>query len=278
MMLHRFLSAGNKRALIFSLVVTAILSLVPISSHATVDWNDGFEYANDTSLGAVWAHSCLGNPGVSTLRPFSGSKSLRLVFNGVAGVDPGAGGCFIDRYLPAKSDTLYTRFYMYMENFTVNSTQTKVTFHGQDSGYPSFWWSMSFGSTSLGVQVQGIILNNGVLSTENVIGGSIPQNQWVCIETRLTMSTPGVDNGIVQAWINGAQTINKTNQRMRSATLNQQNTPTAGFQVVRLYVQHGRGVIYYDEYAVSRDARIGCSGSPAPASDTTPPTPPTGVR
>ena len=276
MRLHRSLSARNKGVLILSMAVTAVLSLVPISSHATVDWNEGFEYANDTSFGAVWPHSCLGNPGISTLRPFSGSKSLRLVYTGVAGVDPGAGGCFVDRYLPAKSDTLYTRFYIYMENFTVNPVTTKVTWQGQETGYPSFWWGMN-GAPNLNVGVQGVIRPNGILDTDVYFGGSIPQNQWACIELRLTMSSPGVANGIAQAWINGVQTINVTNAPMRAATLNQQNSPTAQFQVVRLYVQHGRGVIYYDEYAVSRDARIGCSGSPAPASDTTPPVPPSGL-
>ena len=263
--------------LILFLVATAVVSLLPISSHATVDWNDSFEYANDASLGAVWEASCLGNPGVSTDRAFSGSKSLKETFRGAAGVDPGAGGCFLNRYLPAASDTMYSRFYMYMQNFTVNSTGTKITSHGPNGLYPSFWWLMNFGGAHLDVAVQGIILNNGAQDTENIIGPAIPQNQWVCIETRVTMSSPGVDNGIVQAWINGTQGINKANQRMRAATLNQRNSPTAQFHVVSLYTQHGVGTIYYDDYAVSRDARIGCSGSPAPASDTTPPTPPSGL-
>ena len=268
--------AGNKKGLVLSLVVTAALSLLPISAHATVDWTEGFEYADDTAFGKVWAYSCLGNPGISTSRPHSGSKSAKLVYKGVAGVDPGAGGCFMDRYLPAKSDTLYTRFYMYMENFTVNSTGTKVEFSGQEGAYPSFWWSFLNGNTNLAVGVQGIILDNGTQSTVNVSGGIVPQNQWVCVELRITMSSPGVDNGILQQWINGTQTLNKTNQRMRAATLNQLNSPTAQFQLVRIYTQHGWGTIYYDDYAVSRDARIGCSGS-VPAGDTTPPAPPTGM-
>ncbi|MBU6482891.1 MAG: hypothetical protein KGS09_20415, partial [Nitrospirae bacterium] len=228
------------------------------------------EYADDTAFGAVWAHSCLGNPGISTARPFSGSNSVKLVYKGTVGVDPGAGGCFMDRYLPAKSDTLYTRFYMYMENFTVNSTGTKVAFQGQEGAYPSFWWVMENGVPQLDVAVQGIILDNGAQDTQTVFGGMIPQNQWVCVELRTTMSTPGVDNGIVQQWINGTQTmtINKTNQRMRAATLNQQNSPTAQFQFVRLYTQHGWGTIYYDDYAVSRDARIGCGGQRQPATHT----------
>lgn len=277
MRIQRSMSAGNKGALLLSLVGTAILSLLPISAHATVDWTEGFEYANDTAFGAVWSASCLGNPGISTDRAFSGSKSVKLVYRGAVGVDPGAGGCFMDRYLPAKSDTLYTRFYIYMENFTIDQTGTKTTFQGQEGAYPSFWWGWNWGTPTLAVGVQGVILDNGVQDTQVVYGGTTPQNQWVCVELRTTMSSPGVDNGIVQQWINGTQTMNKTNQRMRSATLNQLNSPTAQFQLARIYTQHGWGTIYYDDYAVSRDARIGCSGSPAPTGDITPPATPGGL-
>lgn len=273
------MSAGNKQLLILSMVATAIFSLLPISSHAAVDWNERFEYASDTEFGTVWSKSCLGNPGISTARPFTGAKSAKEVFRGAVGVDLGAGGCFMDRKLPARSNTLYTRFYMYMENFTVNSTGTKITRH-EDSvaGYPGFWWGMLFGQPNLVVSVEGIISNSGVLITENIQGGPIPQNQWVCIETRITMSTPGVDNGIVQAWINGTQVMNKTNQRMRSATLNQRNGPNVQIGQAKLYTQHGIGTIYYDDYAVSRDARIGCSGGGSTTGDLTPPSVPTGIR
>jgi hypothetical protein len=234
-------------------------------AHATIDWVEGFEYANDAALGAVWSYSCLGNPGVSTLRPRNGTKSLRLVYNGVAGVDPGAGGCFIDRNLAAPGETLYIRYYTYLENFTANSVGTKINFHGNVGFYPSFWWDMT-SSRLLWVAVQGIILDNGTRNTENVYtSGVIPQNQWACVELRETMSTPGVDNGILQAWINGVQVLNKTNQRMRPATSTgtPPASPTANFTFVRLYTQHGLGVIYYDDYAVSRDARIGCTASPS---------------
>ena len=272
MRLHRSLSAGNKRGLILILVTTAILSLLPISSHATVDWNEGFEYANDTALGAVWAYSCLGNPGVSTDRAFSGSKSVKLVYKGAVGVDPGAGGCYIDRYLPALSDTVYLRIYTYMQNFTVNNVGTKMINIGMSGSYPSFWWEMLYGQPSL----SGVV-SSTVPATFNILGGSIPQNQWACLEGRITMNTPGVANGIFQTWVNGAQQINRTDLLLRNATLTQQNGPNSRLQYVRLYTQHGWGTIYYDDFAVSRDARIGCSGSPAPASDTTPPVPPSGL-
>jgi hypothetical protein len=71
------------------------------------------------------------------------------------------------------------------------------------------------------------------------------------------MSTPGLADGVIQQWINGVQTMDVTNQRMRGVTLTRQNSPTAQFHFVRLYTQHGVGTIYYDDYAVSRDARIG---------------------
>ena len=266
------LLAGNNRVLILSLVATAVLSLLPISSHATVDWNEGFEYASDAALGAVWDTSCLGNPGVSTSRPRSGSKSLRLVYNGKVGVDPGAGGCFIDRYLPALSDTVYIRTYVFLENFTVDSVGTKMIFVGQSGSYPNFWWEMYYGAPNFNMSITSLVPNSF-----NIGGGSIPQNQWVCLEGRITMNTPGAANGIIQSWVNGAQQINQTTAFLRNAVLIQQNGPNSRLQLVRLYTQHGRGVIYYDDFAVSRDARIGCSGSPPPAGDTTPPVPPVGV-
>jgi len=260
-------------------VVTAVLLPLPISAHATVDWTEGFEYANQAALEAVWATSCPGNDDIispSTNRAHSGSRSLKETFRGHQGITPGYASCYIDRYLKGSSDTLYTRYYMYMDNFTVDETSTKVALQGEDCCYPSFWWAMLFGNANLTVAVQGIISDNGSIDTQNVYGGAIPQNQWVCIETQLTMSAPGVDNGIVRAWINGTQVINKTNQRMRASSLNQRNSPSAVFRFVRLYTQDGVGSIYYDDYAVSRDARIGCSGS-APTNDTTPPAPPSGL-
>ena len=261
------------KGLVIGVVLFCVFLAMP--AYATVDWDESFEYANDTAFGVVWDHSCLGNPGISTVRAHSGTKSIRLRYNGTAGHDPGAGGCFMDRP-HAASDTLYMRMWMFMDNFTVNPVGTKVQAQGPNGLYPSFWWVMPFGNPTLAVGVQGIILDNGAQDSETVYGGSIPQNQWVCIEIRLTMSSPGVDNGIMQAWINNKPVMNKTNQRMRAATLNQFNSPTAQFQNIRIYTQHGVGDIYYDELAVSRDARIGCSGSPQ-AGDTTAPGHPVGL-
>ena len=177
----------------------------------------------------------------------------------------------MNRYLNALSDTIYMRIYTYMENFTPDSTGTKMVQAGQSGSYPNFWWEMHFGVPNFDMSV-----TSTVPTSFNIGGGPIPQNQWVCLEGRITMNTPGVANGIIQSWVNGTQQINRTNLLLRNAVLNQKNGPNSRLQFVQLYTQHGRGIIYYDNFAVSRDARIGCSGS-APASDATPPAIPSGI-
>ena len=275
---HRFLSAGNTRVLIISLVATAILSLLPLSSHATVDWNDGFEYTSNTALKAVWTSSCTttqhtGIMEPSTARKYSGSSSLKLTYIG----DNPVQTCFMDRFFPI-TDTLYTRIYMFLENFTASNVNTKIYSHSKQKNYPAFWWSMVGSSNTHRISIEGTNMGSG----SNIPSGTIPSGRWVCVETRVTMNTPGVANGIVQSWVDGTQRINRTDLLLRYATttvINGTNTngPTSSMQHTRFYRQNGRGVVYYDDFAVSRNARIGCSGS-TPAGDSTAPQPPTGVR
>ena len=164
------------KGLVIGVALLCVFWTIP--AHATVDWDESFEYANDTAFGIVWDHSCLGNPGISTTRAHSGTKSVRLRYTGTVGVDPGAGGCFMDRPHTA-SDTLYMRMWMYLDNFQVNAVGTKVQAQGPIGKYPSVWWDMESGNTVLSVVVQGIILANGSQDSQVVFGGgAIPQNQW----------------------------------------------------------------------------------------------------
>ena len=270
------------------------LLLLPTLAHATVDWDEGFEYSgatiadmNTSMTAANWSTSCPGNsviiaPTTQALAqsgapaPHGGTRMLEERFRGHQGVTPGYQSCFIDRALNASTtDTLYSRFWFYLpSSFQLDPTVTKMTLHpayASDS-YTSMWWTMLWGSPQLEVGVQKVwnppILND---STENIYGGIIPRDQWVCIETRLTYATPGQQNGIVQAWINEVQSINRTNVWMDQA--GQQSV----FRAIRLYTQDGVGQLYYDDYAVSRDARIGCGSAPSPPSDTIAPSVPTGV-
>ena len=263
-------SSRIKWPLIASLSITVGFLLFAIPSHATVDWTEGFEYANQSAMNAVWTgDACIADASVmtpSTTRAFSGSRSLRMNYNGHQGITPSYHSCAMSRRLAAPTEVLYARWYMYMENFTVNSPGTKIMAQGPTQAYPSFWWVMLFGTPNFSVTPQGIVLADGTRTTVNLYGGAIPQNQWACLETRITMSSPGGADGIIQSWINGVQQQNITNQRMRGTEPigTPPNLPDAKFAFVRLYTQHGVGNIYYDDLAVSRDARIGCTASPPP--------------
>ena len=257
------------------LIATVGFSFFSIPSYAAVDWDEGFEYASNAAMDTVWSTSCPGNDVIirpTTTRPRTGSKSLELTFRGHQGITPGYQSCFKDRTLNAPSTgTLYARFWIYMENFTVDATSTKITLHPAYAGdaYTSMWWVMMFGTPNFSVAVQRSYSPPGGESGENIYGPLIPQNQWVCLETRITWATPGQSNGVIQSWINGVQGINRTNVWM------DQTGQQSVFRAVRMYTQDGVGTIYYDDYAVSRDSRIGCNGSSTP-SDTTPPATPSG--
>lgn len=253
------------------------------TAHAVVDWEDSFEYANQAALEAVWASSCVGNGSIlfpSTDRAHSGSKSLKKIYRGhQAGPEgpatPGYQSCWIDRDLSSVSRTVWVRYWMYMDNFTVNQIGTKTSAiysNGIDpvsNGWGSPWFEMMHGTPNLGMNVRPIML--ATIDSENVYGGMVPQNQWACIEAQLIEADPGVDNGVMRQWINGTPTLNKTTQRMGRT----QDT-TLAWQFIREYVQDGMGTIYIDDWAVSRDTRIGCLASSGNG-DTAPPSVPTGL-
>lgn len=273
------------------LLVVLLLLLLPSLAHATVDWDEGFEYSGgsvqdmyNSMTSANWGTSCGSNSvviapttqalgGSDAPAPHGGSKMLRETFRGHQGVTPGYQSCYIDRALTASTTgTLYSRFWIYIpSSFVLDSTVTKLTLHPAYAGdsYTSIWWDAMWGSPQVGANVQKVwappVLND---QTEILYGGFIPIGQWACLETRITYATPGQQNGVVQLWINGTQSINRSNVWM------DQTGQQSVFRSIRLYTQDGLGNIYYDDYAVSRDARIGCSGVPPPP-DTTAPTTPT---
>ena len=264
---HRFLMAGSTRVLMLALVATAILSLIPLSSHATVDWNDGFEYTSNTALKAAWFSSCTaalhtGIMETSTARAYKGSRSLKLTY---IGLNPPQ-TCFMDRSYPT-TGTGYTRIYVFLDGFRGADVGSKMFFYGENI-YPNFWTEFIGSANTFMLQMQGSVLTGSASQPKS---GTIPTGRWVCIEQRIAMNTPGVANGIYQTWVDGVQRHNLTNLLIQNASSNTK------MKFTRLYRQHGFGAIYLDDYAISRDARIGCSGS-TPASDTAAPQPPTGVR
>jgi hypothetical protein len=173
----------------------------------------------------------------------------------------------MDRYYPT-TGTVYTRIYVFLDGFRAADVGSKMFYYGENK-YPNFWTEFIGSNNTFMLQMQGSVLTGAASQPKS---GTIPTGRWVCIEQRIAMNTPGVANGIYQTWVDGVQRHNLTNLLIQSASSDTK------MKFTRLYRQHGFGAIYLDDYAISRDARIGCSGSTPSSGDTPAPLPPTGVQ
>ncbi|MDN5941487.1 MAG: hypothetical protein L0H94_06365 [Nitrospira sp.] len=276
MRLHRPISGENIRPLLLFSVTMVVLSLLPTLSHAVVFWDDELEAG--TPFGVSFAIG-IGAMAYDTNVKFSGSGSTRLNFNpecepatfGGAGCGGGA-----SRTVPL-TDTLYRRVYFRMsgQGPVVTSTGLFQTAIGPftkmlrttTNGIAKLWWMMGCcGSKKFLITLENVPPG---ASTNFYSSATLADNRWYCIETHEKLNTPGVANGIAQAWIDGAQVMNVTNIKYREAGDN------SLWDTVGVFRQTGRGNIWWDRYATG-NTRIGCSGS-SPQGDTTAPTTPAGV-
>lgn len=242
-----------------AIAVAAVLITAP--GYAATFWDDGMEYADQPTMAAAWdGASCVGDTEVlvpTTAKAHAGSKSLQEKFTGSAPNYEGGASCYFGGRQFTPTTTLYSRWYMYMTdhagtgNFLPGNPTTKIALQFPDTCTTCFsvWWVMINGTTNLAAVWQHSI--NGSVNYE-AVSGNIPQQQWVCVETQITMDAPaGSGNGILRAWINGTQVLNRTD-------LNLLGTGGSGpLFANRLYTQNGLGTIYYDDFAVG-NTRINC--------------------
>jgi hypothetical protein len=272
MNIHRFMSAANLRTPLLSLIVTAVLSLIPISSHAAVFWDDEMEAGNTGYPGLVAnGYTCGGVVGFQydTVNKISGTASLKENFGGI---QYEACGGFADRYFP-QTDDLWGRFYIRLSpNFVVGTISTKIM-RNDTNTVQNHWWGMPWSSNFVALGLQNYPTNGaGKSFYPNVGDGSLPRGQFVCIETRIKHNTVGQADGLVEAYKNGVRFLYYTGLEIRKVS---QGTQNAHFASNRMYRQNGGGSINYDRVAFG-NTRIGCLGS-VPASDSTLPTIPNGV-
>jgi hypothetical protein len=266
-----------------ALMIVLLLAL-PSASQSVVYWDDDFE----NHLAPNWPYDpsdpCYPdgcNPQISADLAHSGTHSLKGHYTGLDS------GRWIDRYYPA-TEEVWTRFYYRTTNFTYNNVGTKHFHLGDGVHYPNFWISNNAGRRDMMVYGQNTADPNcgsggsqGVpfsqsspgdcLYYANVATVNLNDDQWYCIEIHLRMNTPGVSDGIAQIYVDGKLTTNYTNAGFRGV-LNQGpnlNSSSSTFNFTRIFVQHGVGDMFYDQFAVG-NTRIPCGASPA-----TSPNPPT---
>lgn len=257
---------GRITAIVAGVLLMGLGLALPVQ--AAVFWDDELE-AGNTGYGLPGGFS---PPAMvfDTAVKFSGNGSLRYDFNANCYPDSSAQsncGGFTDRTFPGTAN-FYRRFYIRLsQGFTVSDVFTKLL-RSDTTGPNSNWWTLGCCG-----QLKLIVGNQNVPSIgstmNNYTSYTMPTNQWVCVETYEKLNTPGVADGVQQAWADGVQILNTTNVQYRMAGDN------SLFNNNRLYRQTGLGSIWFDRIAVG-DTRIGCLG--AGTGDTTAPAPPANFK
>lgn len=269
------------------LILIAFL-IVPSWANATIFWDDEMEQGN-TNYSAAYMLSTLipgGQMAYDTSVKYSGNASVRLNYPVACKAGPVGGsqcGGGISQSFPP-TDELWRRAYFRMSGTGPNPTssgvfETSVTaftkmFNAQSAYfsfgtitnfYSRYWWIMGCCGSKAFLQTQENVPSQGH-ATNLYMNFTFSDNRWYCIETHEKMNTPGVANGIAEAWVDGVRLNGASNVMWRPAGI---YTQWISSTIIR---QEGTGNIWYDRVATG-DSRIGCLGSPPPP-DTTPPSTP----
>lgn len=254
---------------------------------ATTYFDEDFE---ETLTGNGWStDSCVAfygspsapangcNPSISTDQAHSGTHSLKGDYTGpCAGSATLTCGVWAYRTFTPTRDH-WKRFWYRTTSFTYGSISTKNVYDYATDNNPSFVWGHHFGNREIHLDAQSIpsqLCPSGKVSITcsfypNMATVPLSDNRWYCIETHLNLGTPGSANGSAEIFIDGVQTLGVHNRQFL------EEGQSDGINHVKIYVQSGSGLMYYDDFAVGT-TRIGCTA--APGSDTSPPAPPFGLR
>lgn len=195
-----------------------------------------------------------------------GSKALRFTYQGIHTDD--CCNSKIYRSFPAAPE-IYERYYV--RYAPINPSQpsgfTKITakqhyFKNDITGLPNFVSNYFWGDPRIAMSSQTRTVTKNLYA--NVADIPMNNNQWYCVETHLKFNTPNQNNGLVEMWVDGVQTVKYTDNWRDSSTA------AAAFTFLEIYRQGADNQYRYEDDFVLSTTRIGCSGNPAQA-----PAPPT---
>lgn len=273
------------RRMLLAVMVTGLLAT---PAHAVVFWDDemdgpssGFYYApNFAANNMVYAFD-------ATVK-ISGTASIRVNFPLACDIPPGQGttgqcGGSLTRTFPDTA-SVYKRAYFRMSGSGPNPTPSglfqasalshtkmlkgqSLSIAGASENNIRHWWEIGCcGAKTFNISAEHVPT---YFSTTNFFSSIVLQdNRWYCIETHEVVNTPGVANGVAEAWVDGVKVLTRTDiiwQRAGSNFLWHE------FSLMR---QNGAGNFWWDRLAAG-DTRIGCIGS-NPGGDTTAPATPAG--
>ena len=250
-------------------------------SHAAVFWDDEMESTSSPFF--YEPHFTNGVYAFDTAVKFSGTASIRVNFPSTCDITNsnlvGQCGGSVTRTFPP-STSVYKRVYFRMSGSGPDPTtsgffhtaqlsstkmlkgETNIDDAGatETAGSSRHWWQMGkvrnpatpTGSRGFLVSMENVPVR---FSTTDVFSSiSLQDNRWYCIETHEQMNTPGVANGIAEAWVDGVQVLNRTNVIWQRAGSNR------AWKEFSLMRQNGAGNFWWDRFAAG-DTRIGCLGA-----------------
>src|SRR5262249_37524504 len=155
----------------------------------------------------------------------------------------------------------WTRFYYRTTNFTYDSDGTKWFRNGDMflPVYPDGWWGTKWGGRQVHFEGRNVAemcpdgSSDGYASCNypaNMASIDLNDDNWYCIETHVQLNTPGIADGALEAFVDGAQVMGYYNRLFRGSDPNgpNDNSSLATFSYVRIYTQFGSGFLYYDDF------------------------------
>lgn len=279
------------------MVLLALLLAVPSFAHATIYFDDSFETC---AAGTGSDYPCEGWDDfgqenvayhrVSTVRAFSGTKSVHLTY------DNGAFNPSIYKSFTAGNHIFLRSAVYQVAGFIpgANGASKRFRFRSSNStandpnptdglgAYPIFWVYNYFGSWAVNIEQPCDNLPGGYWIT----AGTPAPDKWEQFELEIIMNTGGLPNGGLRIWVDNVLRVQVLNRAWVSATPT--GTSCAGSpnnpywhpsdwvtSNIQLYKQSGTGNVFFDRIAVGNE-RIGIVGQ-QPAQDTTNPNPPTNL-
>ncbi len=267
-------------------ILTAVCLGLCVSSgfqvHATVletnDW--------DNLARPGWDYSPGGRPSIdNTTDTPSGGGALKFTYDAGSYSTSFSGG-IAGYYLgpPGITDVYVGHWMKYSPGFVFNANNTKIDFAVlQDTGALGFPGNLATTWGGGGGNITGtnqIVWGNGTMNHWcNVTMASAPVGRWAWFEFHAMLNTPGQSDGIFDVWVDDVQCAHYTDVQYRDASV------TTGWGLIKHTAEWGGGggtvpaqQYWWVDHTVISTTRIGRPGSAPAVGDSTPPSPPVGLR
>jgi hypothetical protein len=226
--------------------------------------SDGFE-RSVTAGGAISRWDGPGNPSalyVTDQVAHTGSRALELRY---AEGSPGASYMF--KHFTGARRVYHRWFQRWSNGFTWEPSGTGLVGLRPYSGWPQFYPYVAGGSGQLAIQAQVIAEAGwGVRNFSQNQGPAVAfePGRWYCVEVMVQLNTPGLADGEVAAWVDGALTLQYAGRRFLGDDPADLAPPTARLESAFVSGQYGGSTpvpqlqfAWQDDHAVASE-RIGC--------------------